>query len=175
MYKFGLYGMPVIGGGFMLMYPACLQLTFGFTAALSLIQSYLLRQPWIRERIGIYPLPKRKPDSNGPGAVAARLQVYQPPPQTTPDVEVKIGVTDKAKRKVSEVGGAVSEFKKSMTEMVKQTKTDAANPPPASAELAKAQQLQQKRLNQLAHAQYEAEQRKHGSAAERQKKSGARR
>ena len=171
-YNFALYAMPLLGGGFMLLYPACLQLTFGFTAALSLTQSYLLRQPWVRKLLGIYPLPKPK---RNPIVPAIQLQTYLPPSQTPPVLEVNNGELNKAKRKVSEFTGAVSEFRKSLTGMVRPTTANSTKPLPTSNQAAKAQQLQQKRLRELAQAQFEAEKGKHGSATGRRKTKGERR
>lgn len=171
-YKFALYAMPVLGGGFMLLYPACTQLTFGFTALLSLTQSYLLRQPWMREFLGIYPLPKPK---KTPIVPAIPLQTYLPPSQTPPVIGVQNGISDKAKKKVSELTGAASEFKKSLAGMVKPTTAATTKPLPTSNQAAKAQQLQQKRLRELAQAQFEAEKQKDDSAIGRRKTKGERR
>ena len=156
----------------MLLYPACLQLTFGFTALLSLTQSYLLRQPWMRKILGIYPLPKPK---NNPSVPAVQLQTYLPPSQTPPVIEVKNGISDKAKKKVSEFTGAASEFKKSLTGMARPTIAATTKPLPTSTQAAKAQQLQQKRLRELAQAQSEAEKEKHDSANGRRRMKGQRR
>lgn len=166
MAKFMLYGAPVMGGGFMLMYPACMQLTFGFTAVMALIQAYLFRQPWVRERLGICPLPKRNPETGSSRIITSRLNMYQPPSQTPPALELKSGVTGKAKEKFSEAKGAASEFMKSMKNLQGSTAKDAKKPGPANSELSKAQMLQERRLNHIAQAKFEAERRKSEAAAE---------
>ena len=151
----------------MIMHPACVQLTFCFTSLLALTQSYLLFQPWVRERLGIYPLPKRKPAA----AATPLLQVYQPPTQTPPATEVKSGIKHMARRKYSEISGATSDLKKSVEDMVLPAKPNVTKSPPTSSVITKAQQLQQKRLNE-AQVLYAAKQRKHDTAADRKKSGG---
>ncbi|KAL8793082.1 MAG: hypothetical protein Q9195_004288 [Heterodermia aff. obscurata] len=152
MAKFMLYGMPMLGGGFMLLYPAAFQLTVGFTSMLSLIQAYVLREPWVRRRLGIYPLPERKPVSTTPKAVVARLNMYQPPSQALAAPKVESGIAGKAKEKMSEAKGAASELMKSVNSLRGSTPKNANRSLSASPEVGKAQALQQRRLNRLAQA-----------------------
>lgn len=152
MAKYMLYGMPVFGGGFLLLYPAAFQLTAAFTAVFSLLQTNLLRKPWVRRRLGIYPLPEPKPVSTTPKTVASHLNMYQPPSQTLPAPKVESGITSKAKAKMSEAKGAASELMKSVKSLGGSTPKIANQPPTASPEIGKAQALQERRLNRLAQA-----------------------
>ena len=57
--KIFLYVLPPLGGLFMSFWPGALQLTFFIQAMITLTQSYTLRQPWVREYLGIQPLPNK--------------------------------------------------------------------------------------------------------------------
>ena len=57
MRTFSLYIMPLMGGGILFIYPALMQVAFSFAAILGLVQSSIFRQPWIRAKLGIQPLP----------------------------------------------------------------------------------------------------------------------
>ena len=148
--KYTLYGMPVIGGGCILLYPAALQLTAMFTAIFSLVQAHLFRKPWVRRRLGIYPLPEPKTVSSTPKAMDSRLNRYQPALQTLPGPKVESGITSKAKEKMSEAKGAASELMKSVKSISGSTPKIANGPPTASPEIGKAQALQERRLDRLA-------------------------
>ena len=148
--KYMLYGMPVVAGGFMLLQPAAVQLTAGFTGFLSLLQTYLLRKPWLRRRLGIYPLPEAKPVSTPPKAVVSRLNMYQPPSLALTAPKVESGIAGKAKEKISEAKGATSELIKSVKSLRGSTSKIANRPSTASPEIGKAQALQERRLNRLA-------------------------
>ena len=149
-YKASLYAMPVLAGGFMLLYPAAMQLTFGFTAALSFFQAYVLRQPWVRAFLGIHPLPNKQPDLSKSEAVSGRLNMYQAPTEALPEPAVKSGMAIKAKEKVLEVKGVASKLGKSVTGIIRPQTKHAVKSAPAIFELTKAQQLQEKRLRELA-------------------------
>lgn len=148
----------------MIMYPACLQLTFGFTAALSLIQAYLFRQPRVRERLGIQPLPKRKPESSAPTLITSTTNIYTPP---SPTPDMKSGIADKARGKISDARGAASELVKSVKSFTGSTKKEPRTTSRLNLKLDKAQALQGRRLNQLAQTRSEAEQSRNEAAAER--------
>jgi len=60
-----VYGLPIIFTATMIPLPACLQLSFVATTSLGIIQSYLLRQPGVRERLGIAPLVPDAPPAGG--------------------------------------------------------------------------------------------------------------
>lgn len=83
MQKFSLYAMPVLGGGFLLIHPALMQLTFSFTALLGLIQANLLRQPWVRAKLGVQPLPTNKPNARVT-PYKGTLTTYEAPAPTRP-------------------------------------------------------------------------------------------
>lgn len=51
------YGIPIFTSACMLGMPGSLQLTFACSSGLSLLQMYLLRQPWCRAFLNIQPLP----------------------------------------------------------------------------------------------------------------------
>ena len=148
--RFTLYGMPIIGGGFMVLYPAALQLTAMFTAIFSLVQAHLFRKPWVRRRLGIYPLPEPKTASTIPKTVASRLNMYQPASQTLPGPKMESGITSKAKGKMSEAKGAASELMKSVKSLSGSTPKIANGLPTASPAIGKAQALQERRLDRLA-------------------------
>ena len=121
-----MYIAPVLFGGLMVIYPALMQLTFTFTSLLGLTQAYFFRQPWARQKLGIQPLPvkpqqktTRSKDAFTSYAAPWRTESNGP---TTPDPKSQglySRLTTKARQTVAgpiaEVGGAVSELKKSMT------------------------------------------------------------
>ena len=148
--KYMLYAMPVVAGGFMLFQPAAVQLTAGFTGFLSLLQTYLLRKPWLRKQLGIYPLPEPKPMSTTPKPMASRLNMYQSSSLALTAPKVESGIAGKAKEKMSEAKGATSELIKSVKSLRGSTPKIANKPPTASPEIGKAQALQERRLNRLA-------------------------
>ena len=75
MQKFFAYVFPVMGGLFMIWFPAGLQLTFCTTALLASTQAALFSSPRFRNLVGMQPLPK--PASPNP------LQ-YQAPSSASP-------------------------------------------------------------------------------------------
>ena len=82
----------------MLFWPGCMQLTFATTSVLSLGQAHLLRRPWIRNWLGIQPIPKAAPASGKPSSpYAGVLNTYQPP--------------EPAKERKGIVGGAIADIK----------------------------------------------------------------
>ena len=150
MAKYLLYGMPVVGCGFMLLYPAAVQFLIGSTAVISLIQSYILRNQQVRRRVGIYSQPKPESVSTTPKAVASRLNIYQPPSQALPAPKMESGIAGKAKEKMSEAKGAASELIRSVKSLRGSTPEIANRPPMASPEIGKAQASQERRMNRLA-------------------------
>ena len=54
--KLFLYVLPPLSGLFISFWPGALQLTFFIQAMITLTQSYTLRQPWVRDYLGIQPL-----------------------------------------------------------------------------------------------------------------------
>ena len=81
MRTFSLYVMPLIGGGFLFLYPALMQVAFSFTAILGLVQAMLFRKPWIRAKLGIHPLPTKKPKT--PYSVSLTRYEAPAPPTST--------------------------------------------------------------------------------------------
>ena len=71
--------MPLIGGGFLLLYPALMQVAFSFTALLGMVQAMLFRRPWIRAKLGIHPLPTKQPKT----PYSSSLNRYEPPAPPT--------------------------------------------------------------------------------------------
>lgn len=150
------YGFPTMTGLFMLWWPGCMQITFFTTAMLSLSQSWLLRQPWLRQMIGIQPLPT--PHTNNPpkGPYTGTLNTYQPPAKTAPLPEKK-GI----------IGGAISDIKGAAGQAIKSArnvmssendmkKTQGRTP----EESRRAKAYEEKRRREIAHEKFEKAQRK---------------
>ena len=148
--KYMLYGMPIVGGGFLLLYPAALQLSAGFTAVMSLVQAKVLSNPWMRRQLGVHSRSEPKPVSTASMAVASRLNMYQPSSQALSAPRMASGITGKAKEKMSEAKGAASELMKSVKSLRGSTLKIAKRPPTINSEIGRAQALQERRLNRLA-------------------------
>ena len=73
--------MPLIVGGFLSHIPALMQVAFSFTAILGMIQGILFRKPWIRAKLGIHPLPTKKPKT--PYSVSLTRYEAPTPPTST--------------------------------------------------------------------------------------------
>lgn len=143
-----LYGVPVVTSCFMLYWPGALQLTFAFTSLLSLLQSYLLRQPRMRNFLNIQPLPiptTTRAVSRYPGTITK----YQSTPSTPP---VKKGV----------LGGAISDIKSAASKVVK-TARNLRDSPHAKrgsrrrspAEVKRAHEYEARRQREIAKAKLE--------------------
>lgn len=155
MRSLGLYILPVVVGGFMVIYPALMQLTFTFTALLGLMQAYCFRQPWIRQRLGIQPLPV-KPEQKISLQKGA-LYSYAAPTQTSsngtmssdPNSKGLYGrLTNKARQTItnpmSEVRGAVSELKKTMGDFAGNSAPEKRKHGRTAAELRQAKAYEEK-------------------------------
>lgn len=155
MRSFGLYILPVMVGGFMIIYPALMQLTFTFTALLGLTQAYCFRQPWIRQRLGIQPLPV-KPEQkttvqNGTLSSYAAPTQTSPNSPTSPDPKSKglyERLTNTARQTivgpVSEVRGAVSELKKTFGDVAGTAAPEKRKHGRTAAELRQAKAYEEK-------------------------------
>ena len=142
MKNFLQYVMPGMTGAFMLFWPGCMQLTFATTACLSLGQAYLLKRPWVRNILGIQPIPTQAQTSgkaNSP--YKGVINMYQPP--------------DQPKEKKGIVGGAIADIKgaadnalgrlrKTSDKRAKSISTRAR-----SAEVRKSKALEEKRRREM--------------------------
>lgn len=143
-----LYGVPLLTSCFMLFWPGALQLTFAFTSILSLLQSYLLRQPWMRNFLNIQPLPIPKP-AGAASPYAGTITQHESTPSTPP---VKKGV----------LGGAISDIKGAASQVVK-TARNLRDSPDAKrgsrrrspAEVKRAQDYEARRQREIAKAKLE--------------------
>ncbi|KAI5799214.1 60Kd inner membrane protein-domain-containing protein, partial [Peziza echinospora] len=61
MKMFLVFGLPIISFAFMWSWPAAMTMYFAFNAVFGLMQNLILRNPKVREAIGLYPLPKPAP------------------------------------------------------------------------------------------------------------------
>ena len=147
-----LYGLPTLTASFMLFWPGALQLTFAFTSMMSLTQAYLLRQPWMRNFLGIQPMPKPA----APTSYAGVINRYEGPSPTSSSSPAPTGK--------GILGGAISDIKGAASQVVKsarslkdmqETKTGTQRRTPA--ELRRAKAYEEKRLREIAQAKIEAE------------------
>lgn len=156
--NFFTYGIPLLSGSFMLFWPACMQLSFFFTSLFSMGQAWLLRQPWMRNWLGIQPLPEPLTSSGATSSYKGTMNLYQPPSNAPPPEEKK-GV----------IGGAISDIKSSFSQVAdkarsvadSQTKTTTRR---TAAELKYAKAYEERRRkemeNETAVREFEKEQRR---------------
>ena len=151
-----VYAFPAMTGSFMLFWPGCLQLTFFTTAIVSLSQSWLLRQPWMRRFLGIQPLPPTPSKTPPRGPYTGTLNTYQPPTKPAP-LPPKKGIIEGA---VSDLKGAAGQAMKSakgmMSSETSQKKTTGRSP----EELRRARAYEEKRRREIAQEKFEKAQRK---------------
>ena len=151
-----VYVFPAMSGGFMLFWPGCMQITFFTTAILSLSQSWLLRQPWLRQFLGLQPLlpPSTKSPPRTP--YTGTMNTYQPPSKEAPPPEKK-GI----------IGGAISDIKGAAGQAIKTAK-DALSTEQAAKktqgrtpeELRRAKAYEEKRRREIAQEKFEKTQRR---------------
>ena len=105
-----LWVLPLVTTTFMMFWPGALQITFAFTSLLALFQARLLRQPGVRNWLGIQPLLKPKsPDTQTKPPYTGTLNKYQAPSSLATDPAPK-SAFEAAK---SDVKGAVNQVMKS--------------------------------------------------------------
>lgn len=105
---FLIYGIPTFSLAIMSQLPAAVQLSFAATSVLTLAQSQSLRQPWLREFLGIQPLPK--PKSLSPESTYKGTMTIQPiPPAISEQPPAPKGI----------IGGAISDIKGAASQVVK--------------------------------------------------------
>lgn len=149
-----LYAFPVLMTTFMLYWPAALQLTFAITSMLSLTQAHLLKEPWMREWLGIQPLPKPKSPSSK-SAYTGTLTKYQTPAPSS-DGPAQKGIFEGA---ISDLKGAASQVVKSARAMrsnLLEEKTGTQRRTPT--ELRRAKAYEEKRRREISQAKFEVEQ-----------------
>ena len=96
MKQFLAYGFPVLGGLFMIWFPAGLQLTFCLTTMVSCTQAYLFNSPWFRNLTGMQPLPN---PATTPNPTTTR---YQAPSSNNNTPKPPAGLLGKLKASYSE-------------------------------------------------------------------------
>ena len=158
MQRFMTYGLPALSGLFMLAWPGAMQLTLFATSIMSLTQATLLRNPSIRQWLGIYPLPSR-PVAPAPGATESpktsydgTMTVYQPPDAATPEVSEKKGILHGA---ISEIKGMKTEALKSMRKVVGTTNETGGRRKRTAAELKSARAYEERRRREIAQEKIE--------------------
>ena len=139
----------------MIIYPALMQLTFTFTALLGLAQAYCFRQPWIRHRLGIQPLPVNPVQrttlhkGTSPSYAAPTRTSSDGPISSDPKSKgLYASLTNKARQTiagpVSEIRGAVSELKKTVGNHAGTTATEKRKHGRTAAELRQAKAYEER-------------------------------
>jgi YidC/Oxa1 family membrane protein insertase len=156
MHKMLIYVFPAMTGTVMLFWPGCMQITFFTTAVLSLSQSWLLRQPWLRQYLGLQPLPPPSTKSPPRTPYTGTMNTYQPPAKTASLPEKK-GI----------IGGAISDIKGAAGQAVTSAKGALAIDQDAkktrgrsSEELRRAKLYEEKRRREIAQEQFDKSQQK---------------
>lgn len=159
-----LYGLPVIFTATMIPMPAALQLSFVASTSLGILQSYVLRQPAIRQWLGVAPLVA--PGSAEPSTKQPNSRLtYQAPTiessiagsgKESLDVPpVKKGLLASAK---SEVQGVVKEAKKSLNNL--RGADQGKKGGPSKAFLKRAEDYERRRFRELEEEKWEMEEAK---------------
>ena len=142
-----LYGLPLVTSTFMLFWPGVLQVTFAFTSLLSLLQSYLLRQPWMRHFLQIQPLPGKKEHTQS--NYAGTITRYQSPLSPPPEPPVKKGIVGGA---ISEIKGAASQVMRSARRLRDSGDDKRGSRRRSPAEVKRAQEYEQRRRREIEQA-----------------------
>ena len=164
-----LYVLPTFSGAVMCFWPGALQLTFFFQAIISFIQSAALRQTWVREYLGIQPMP-----TNTKPADQVHLGTINRP--TGPNADPK--------GKMTFVGGALTDIKTAYSSIQKavnerlEPKTSAHRRSAREVQHAKA--YDERRKREIAQEKFERQQEAEARIVEqeerkRQKKAKQRR
>ena len=151
-----VYAFPAMTGGFMLFWPGCLQLTFFTTAMMSLSQSWMLRQPRVRQILGIQPLPPPPSQTPPKGPYTGTLNTYQPPTKSAPLPEKK-GIIGGA---INDLKGAAGQAMKSAKGMVSSGKNQKKPTGRSPEELRRARAYEERRRREIAQERFEKRQRK---------------
>lgn len=146
MKKTMVYGIPVITSVFMIYWPGALQLAFATTSLLSLSQSYLLRQPWMRNFLNIQPLPGPQPRTEASRYTGTLTRVPRPSPPPSPP-PLKKSFLGGA---FSEIKGAASEVVKTARKLMSSEETKSGSQRRTPAELKRAQEYEEKRREEIA-------------------------
>ncbi|KZF20281.1 hypothetical protein L228DRAFT_285006 [Xylona heveae TC161] len=139
---------PLMAGGFMVYWPAALQLSFFFSSVFGLLQAFLLKNPTFRAMVGIPPTPPPQSGSTpGPAStspigpkspLAGRITIspnYQPPTaQSTIAAasEAADAKSEQPKEKKNFINSTISDVKGMSNEMMKSARkymgTEASAP-----------------------------------------------
>ena len=149
-----LYGLPIMSTAFMSVIPAAVQLSFGATSVLTLIQTHYLRQPWVREFLGIQPLPKPETStSESPykGTITIQAESTRVPEQApSPAPKSIVGGA------VSDIKGAASQFMKTARSWQNSEDTKQGNQRLTQAELKRAHAYEARRQREIAQEKSDA-------------------
>lgn len=142
MFQFLQWGMPIISTVFTSFWPAALQLSFAFSSLLSLVQTYLFKQPWFRETLRIHPLPPPTP-----------------PPSEHPIKAMTIPTTARTKPAESEAPaqGLVGRVSTTLKKYVPDNQPSPSGGR-TKAQIAEAKRYEEKRTREIQRERYEAEQ-----------------
>ena len=162
--------MPFIGGGVLLLYPALMQVAFSFAAVLGLIQATLFRQPWVRAKLGIQPLPSKKSNARLKATpYSGALSSYEAPTPTRAAHTISSqqgskglisSFSSKARnlisRPASGMKGAASEVRKAMNQYRGTTGTAKKKHGRTAAELQDAKRYEERHRRQQSASQQPA-------------------
>ena len=95
------YVVPVVGGIFMLRWPASMQLTFCITASFGALQATIFANNRFRDLVGIQPLPSAQSQPN---------PQYQAPSSSPSSPETPTGVVENIKGTVSDIMKAGEQY-----------------------------------------------------------------
>jgi membrane protein insertase Oxa1/YidC/SpoIIIJ len=166
--KLLLYVFPTITTGLMLALPGALQLSFSVTSMMALLQSHLLRQPWVRQFLRIQPLPQPPnppSDSVYKGTItiqAPSQSIVEPPPPPK-------GIIDGA---LVDIKGAASQIMKTARSMRQSEDTKKGTQRLTKAELKRAHSYEAQKQREIAEEKLEAKTRgsRNANANQRKKK-----
>lgn len=151
--KFMTYVLPVISVGCTSFLPASVQLSFVFSAVLALLQSYYLRQSWVRELLRIQPLPSTQdtlsqtPYKGTMTIQPSPMSVMEPPPAPK-------GIIGGA---ISDIKGAASQVMNQAREFQQGQGEKMGNQRLTKAELKRAQAYEAQRQREIAQEKLDAE------------------
>lgn len=179
-YKAMCYLIPTVTSGFMLGWPAALQLSFAFNGMFGLLQSTALATPWFRDLVGISPLPVPPRPSGASGGSAApegfgSLNVdhrYRNADGTASDAYPAAPLPAVAEKAKGVVGGAVAEVQGVVSEVQKTWKGvtggSTKSGERSSSEKRQAQAYEEKRQREIAQQRWDLERQKYDRWLEKQ-------
>ena len=179
-YKAMCYVIPAIMSGFMMNWPAALQLSFAFNGVFGLMQSKAMASPWFRDLIGICPLPVSPPPPSGSSGSAApdgfgSLNVdhrYRNADGAASDAYPAAPLPAATEKAKGVVGGAVAEVQGVASEVQKTWKGvtggSTKSGERSSSEKRQAQAYEEKRQRETAQQRWDLERQKYDRWLEKQ-------